>query len=79
MSGDHLVEEPRGEERPRDALSATDQRLLEWVPVSQPASIVSIARLAGLHVRDAVPALSRLERAGFVREVEGGWRLAGAG
>jgi len=78
-AGDHLVEEPRGEERPRDALSTTDQRLLEWVPVSQPAGVLSIARLAGLHVRDAVPALSRLERAGFVREVEGGWRLAGAG
>lgn len=77
-SGEHLVVEPRGEERPRDALSTTDQRLLEWVPVSQPAGTVSIARLGQLHVRDAVPALRRLEKAGFVREDEGGWRLAGA-
>lgn len=78
-SGQHLVEDPRGEERPRDALSVSDQRLLEWVPVSRPAGAVSIARLSSLHVRDTVPALHRLERAGFVREVDGGWRLAGAG
>lgn len=78
VSGEHLVQEPRGEERPRDALSTVDRRLLEWVPVSQPAGIVSIARLSCLHVRDTVPALRRLEQAGFVREEPGGWRLAGA-
>ncbi len=77
-AGEHLVEDPRGEERPRDALSTKDQRLLEWVPVSQPAGVVSIARLGQLHVRDAVPALRRLEQAGFIREEAGGWRLAGA-
>ncbi len=77
-AGEHLVEDPRGEERPRDSLSRADQRLLEWVPVSQPAGATSIADLAGVHVRDAVPALARLERAGFVREEGGRWRLAGA-
>ena len=78
-AGEHLVEDPRGEERPRDALSIRDQRLLEWVPVGQPAEVDSIARLSQLHVRDAVPALRRLEGAGFVREVAGGWQLVGAG
>ncbi len=78
-AGEHLVEEPRGPERARDRLSSVEQRVLEWVPVSQPAGVVSIARLSRLHVRDADPTLRRLERAGFVREVEGGWRLAGAG
>lgn len=77
-AGQHLVEEPRGEERPRDALSPRDQRLLEWVPVSDPAGAVSIARLAHLHVRDAVSALRRLEQAGFVCEEAAGWRLADA-
>lgn len=79
VSGEHLVEEPRGEERPRDRLTPTEQRVVEWVPVSQPADVVSIARLSGLHVRDADPALRRLGEKGFVREEAGGWRLAGAG
>lgn len=78
-AGAHLVEEPRGDERPRDALTATERQVLEWVPVSSPAGVESIARLSSLHVRDADPALRRLERKGFVREIEGGWRLAGAG
>ena len=78
-SGQHLVEEPRGEERPRDLLSRIEQRVLEWVPVSQTAGVLSIARLSQLHVRDADPALRRLERKGFVREEADGWRLAGAG
>lgn len=79
VSGQHLVEEPRGEERPRDHLTPTEQRVLEWVPVSHPADVVSIARLSRLHVRDTDPTLRRLERKGFVREEAGGWRLAGAG
>lgn len=79
VSGEHLVEDPRGEERPRDQLTAVERRVVERVPVSQPAGVVSIARLSGLHVRDTDPALRRLELKGFVREEAGGWRLAGAG
>jgi DNA processing protein len=79
VSGRHLVQEPRGEERLRDTLTRADQLVLEAVPVSSPASVASIARLCARHVRDTNAALHRLERDGFVRLVEGGWRLAGAG
>ncbi len=79
VSGEHLVEEPRGEERPRDLLTSVEQRVVEWVPVSRPADVESIARLSRLHIRDTDPALRRLEEKGFVREEAGGWRLAGAG
>jgi DNA processing protein len=78
-SGQHLVEVPRGEQRPRDELSRADQLVLEQVPVGTPAGVVSIARLSLQHVRDADSALRRLQRVGFVREVDGGWRLAGPG
>lgn len=77
-SGEHLLAVPRGEERPRDQLSRSDQLVLEQVPVSQPAGVESIARSSLLHVRDADTALRRLEDAGFVRQDDGGWRLAGA-
>ncbi|WP_210648636.1 DNA-processing protein DprA [Nocardioides sp. SYSU D00065] len=78
-AGEHLVEEPRGPERPHDQLSGVERQVLEWVPVSTPAGVDSIARLSSLHVRDAVGALGRLQGRGLVREVDGGWRLAGAG
>ncbi|WP_207081982.1 DNA-processing protein DprA [Nocardioides sp. S5] len=78
-SGEHLVVDPRGPERPRDRLSSVERRVLEWVPVSRPAEVDSIARLSDVHVRDADPTLRRLEKAGFVCAVDGGWRLAGAG
>lgn len=78
-AGQHLPEVRRGEERPRDSLSRTDQLVLEAVPVSAPADVESIAGMCALHVREAANALGRLERGGFVREVPGGWRLAGAG
>jgi DNA processing protein len=75
QAGEHLVEEPRGEERPRDALTPVERRVLEWVPVSAPAQVDSIARLSTLHVRDTVGALQRLEAKRFIRYEEGGWRL----
>jgi DNA processing protein len=75
-AGEHLVEEPRGEERPRDALSPVERQVLEWVPVGTPAEVGSIARLASLHARDTVGALRRLQAKRFVRFEEGGWRLA---
>ncbi|WP_210438228.1 DNA-processing protein DprA [Nocardioides xinjiangensis] len=74
-AGEHLVEEPRGEERPRDSLTPVEQRVLEWVPVSAPAKVDSIARLSSLHVRDTEGALRRLQAKRFVRLEEDGWRL----
>lgn len=78
-SGEHLVEVPRGPERPRDRLSAVDRRVLEQVPPASPMAVDAIASQSLLHVRDAMGALSRLEARGFVDRVDGGWRLAGAG
>jgi len=75
QAGEHLVEEPRGEVRPRDVLTRVEQQVLEWVPVSSPAQVDSIAHLSSLHVRETVGALQRLEAKGFVRHEEGGWRL----
>lgn len=79
VSGEHLLDEPRGEERPRDVLPRGDQLVLEAVPVGSPSDVASIARIAGVHVRDADSALRRLEERRFVCEEPGGWRLAGAG
>jgi len=75
-SGEHLVVEPRGEVRPRDSLTRTEQQVLEWVPVSSPAAVDSIARLCLVHIRETEGALRRLEGKGFVRLGDGGWRLA---
>lgn len=75
-AGEHLVEEPRGEERPRDSLPPAERKVLEWVPVSTPAAVDSIARLSSVHVRDADSALRRLLAKGFVRFEDGGWRVA---
>lgn len=73
-AGEHLLEVPREEPRARDRLSATDQRVLEAVPLVQPADVTSIARVARAHVRDVDSALRRLERTGFVLRVEQRWR-----
>jgi DNA processing protein len=75
-SGQHLLEPPRGEERPRDSLSPVERTVLEWVPVSTPAEVDSIAQLSLQHIRDTDAALRRLQRKRFVRFEEGGWRLA---
>jgi DNA processing protein len=75
-AGEHLVEEPRGEERPRDALTRVEQQVLEWVPVSTPAEVDSIATHSSLHVRETVGALRRLRAKRFVLLEDGGWRLA---
>ncbi len=75
-AGEHLVEVPRGETRPRDELTPTERQVVEWVPVSEPAQVDSIARLAGLHIRTTEGALRRLRSKGFVLLTDEGWRLA---
>ena len=74
-AGEHLVDEPRGEGRPRDGLTTIERTVLEWVPVSTPAGVESIARLSSLHIRTTVSALRRLQHKGFARLEDGGWRL----
>ena len=78
VAGQHLVEAPRGEARPRDDLTPTERRVVEWVPVSESAQVDSISRLCGLHIRTTEGALRRLRSKGFVRLTDEGWRLAPA-
>lgn len=72
--GDHLVEHPREEPRPRDRLTPVERRVLEAVPLVDPARVDSIAHVAALHVREVDGALRRLQRAGFVDSMPTGWR-----
>ncbi len=75
--GEHLLEEPRGPQRPRDRLSSVERTVLEQVPPVMALAVDRIARLSLLHVRDTVSALNRLEDKGFVVGADDGWRLAG--
>ncbi|WP_316932063.1 DNA-processing protein DprA [Nocardioides marmotae] len=76
VSGVHLVEEPRGPERPRDRLSLRHQQVLDAVPVGQPVHADSISRTAGLSLSDTGNALVRLRALGLVDADGDGWRLA---
>nr|WP_253942432.1 DNA-processing protein DprA [Nocardioides sp. zg-1230] len=75
-AGEHLVEPPRGEDRPRDDLTPTERTVVEWVPVSEPARVDSISRLCGLPLRTTEGALRRLRSKRFVQLTDEGWRLA---
>ena len=75
-AGEHLVDEPRGRTRPRDRLTVRHQQVLDAVPSERTAATDSIARTAGIGLREVRTALDRLERDGLVERVEGGWRLA---
>ncbi len=75
-SGEHLLDPPRGETRPRDDLTPTERQVVEWVPVSRPALVDAISVQCGLHVRTTDGALRRLRAKGLVRLDEEGWRLA---
>ncbi|SED40749.1 DNA processing protein [Nocardioides exalbidus] len=74
-AGEHLLDPPRGESRPRDDLTPTERQVVEWVPVSEPAPVDSIARRCGLPLRTTQGALRRLEAKEFVRQTDEGWRL----
>ena len=74
-AGEHLVEPPRGETRPRDVLTPTEQAVVEWVPVSEPAQVDSISRLCGRPLRTTEGALRRLRSKGLVELTDEGWRL----
>jgi DNA processing protein len=74
--GRHLADEPKGPTRRRDLLSRRHQRVLEAVPVSQPAPTDSIARTAGLGWVEVRSALHTLLRRELVVQLPTGWRLA---
>jgi DNA processing protein len=75
-AGEHLVEVPRGRERPRDRLTLRQQQVLDAVPVASSVRADSIARTAGLGLVEVRSALTRLRACGLVEESEHGWRLA---
>jgi len=77
-AGAHLAEPPRGRSRPRDAVGGRLSRVLDAVPLAQPAPVDSIATTAGLGLVEVQSGLSRLCRLGLVERVPRGWRLTPA-
>jgi DNA processing protein len=72
--GVHLTEVPREEPTARDRLPPTVLRVLEAVPLVQPAGASGIARTAGLSVAVVVESLVRLREQGWVVGSAGRWR-----
>jgi DNA processing protein len=77
-AGAHLLAPPREAERPRDRLTRRHHRVLEAVPVRQPAALASIAATAGVGLLEVQTALTYLSARGFVVRAGDGWRLAEA-
>ncbi len=77
-AGAYLAEPPRGERRRRDALTSRQRRVLDAVPLAQPARVDSIATTAGVGLREVQSALTRLYRLDLVEQSERGWRLTPA-
>jgi len=76
--GTHLVIPPRAPSTPRDRIGQRLQRVLDAVPVAQPAPVDSIATTAGLGLVEIRSSLSRLLTLGLVETSPAGWRLAPA-
>lgn len=74
-AGQHVRDEPRAEDRPRDRLTTRHRRVLEAVPVHRPAPLESIAATAGIDLLDTQTALSHLHQCGLAEPTERGWRL----
>lgn len=77
--GDHYSPSPRGPLRVRDELSPAQSRILDAVPVRNPASAAAIARTASLGSAVAEHELPRLRDLGLVEEGEAGWTLSSLG
>ena len=75
--GVRMVEPLKGAARPRDALKAREQQVLEAVPLARPVGVESIARTAGVSLAEVTGNLGSLKRLGFVEESCGEWRLVG--
>lgn len=70
-----LAPRVRGEIVPRDQLDAASTRVLDAVPVRRAVSVDRIAATAGIPARDVQRIMPMLALHGFVRNVDGGWRL----
>ncbi len=76
--GTHLVEPPRAPGRSRDQVGRRHQRILDAVPVAQPARVDSIAVTAGLDLVTVQSGLNSLRKVGLVELLPQGWRLTPA-
>lgn len=77
-TGSHVTRRPRAAETARDRLSPTETRVLEAVPLVQPAGTESIARTAGLAATTVLDVLRSLRDQGWVAG-DGRWRRTGVG
>ena len=77
--GEHLPPHLGAPAGPRDGLPALDALVLDATPVRSARPSARIASTAGVGVLEAGTALVRLEAAGLVTRVEGGWRLTELG
>jgi DNA processing protein len=75
-SGSFMAEAPRAPVLTEDRLSDRERLVLDAVPVRMPASQDSIARTAGVTVRDLPSALERLRSLGLVEQTTAGWLRA---
>jgi DNA processing protein len=73
-AGVQLSEPVRAEPSARDRLTPTELRVLEAVPLVQPAAASALARTAGLSVATVVECLVRLRELGWVVGSAGRWR-----
>lgn len=76
-SGSFLSEVPRAPVLATDLLSDRERLVLDGVPMTMPAEDDSVARAAGVAVRDVSTALARLQGLGLVERTTAGWRRAG--
>jgi DNA processing protein len=75
-SGRALTRPARAATTGRDRLAPLDRRVLEAVPLVQPAPATSIARAAALPTATVLAALEGLREAGWVEGAGGRWRQA---
>jgi DNA processing protein len=75
VAGDHLLEHRRGPDGPRDRLTLRHRQVLDAVPAERTAPVDSVARTAGIGLREVRTALAHLARVGLVEQMPGGWRL----
>lgn len=69
----HVADLKTGQTAMFDSLSESDRQLADALPVTQGATVDSLARVAGLPVRAVLGGLRRLERAGLAVDRGGLW------
>jgi DNA processing protein len=78
-AGEQTRAPARGDDRARDKLKPREKQVLDAVPAATPAPSDSIARTAGIGLREVRGVLGRLAEGGFVDQGPTGWRLTALG